>query len=715
MDRYCCQVWLCRNDNRFCRGWIWGRSYEANNEDVVEGLLERRRCERVRRETLKPICIFSSCGFAFRVDGSEQFRSSAPESAQSGSDSGLRPLISNPRVSTLRQLSPTAASFHATTRTPSNSKPSFKEKAEPTNNDRSVLKHKIPHYLTTTQRQSMMVTQSGLPDMNEFASIKEQKSKQWVTVHHGDGVPKLHLRFSTFDPTNQGLFAESVKSRPQSELIESYSKRTHHVPATFEPYFGVEELAPPVPYFRKPNSDPSIQRDSLDTFASTNGTYEIVDARKIPQTTAMGQVYDSTALNVRTTAPQLVSSPASYQPRDTEVPKIDDTRNAHDSIQAMRELTTQFPGPPDLSKARFIYKGPEISLWEEDSDRLSAQQPPASATHQALGSPSDLVGRDPALAPPQDIPDKTTLRNSEFSSLAFAPPSPVRAGKTANRVGRDKAPDSEKSIYPFSEDEDGTRTAPAIKTPTNANAAYVPPPLYPPMTPFPTVHGTANTLIPDGFELVSPSTNFSQISPLSKRCTMDSDTVLDLGMVMGTGKSRQFTIRTAQPPVSNSRFIPPIPTTSHKLSQTNEKLERIADWVEAVDTSLGEQPKRQDNTLQNLHDRGKSIDNLAMPWPEAKRAGTSPPSQKPAIPRLKSVGKAPWKATPAPITGHKRRSVSLEPIVIPPRPGDMPQVIQIDYGGLEPRVVGSVLGNSEALWMEDNVSGQRPRQVGKPS
>ena len=652
--------------------------------------------------------------FILRVDGSEEFRSSAPESVQSDSENGFRQLISNPRVSTLRELSPTAASFHATPRAPSNSKPAFKEKAEPTNDDKNVLKRKNPHYLTTTQRQSMMVTQSGLPGMNEFASVKEKRSKQRVTVHHGDGVPKLHLRFSTFDPTNQVLFAESVKSRPQSELIESSSKRTYHVPATFEPNFGVEEFAPPVAYFQKPNSDPSVERDSLNTSAS-NGTYEIVDARKLPQITAMGQFYDSTALNAQTTPPRLAFPSASHQPRDTEVPRIDGARNAHDSIQAVRELTTQFPGPPDLSKARFIYKGPEISLWEEDSVRSSAQQPPASAAHQALGSPSDFLRRDPAPAPPRDIPDNTTSRNSEFSSLAFAPPSPIRVGKAANRVGRED-PDSEKSIYPFSEDEDGLRTPPATKTPTNASAAYIPSPLHQSMKPFTTVPGTGNTLILDGFELVSPSTNFSQFEPLSKRSTMDSDTVLDLGMVMDTGKSRPFTIRTAQAPLSSSRFIPITPTTSHKLSKTNEKLERIADWVEAVDTSMGEQPKRQDNTLQNLHDRGESIDNLAMPWPRTKRAGTSPSlSQKPTIPRLKSVGKAPRKATPAPITGHRRKSVSLEPIAIPPRPGDMPEVIQIDYGSLEPRVVGSALGDSEVLWMEDNMNGRRPRQVGKSS
>lgn len=727
-----CQVRRCRDDNRLCWGWIWDRSYQENNEDVVEGLLVYRRCERVRHETLKAYPHFLSCGFKFRVDTSEDFRSSTPDPVQSSSGNRLRQLIANPRLSTLRQLSPSAVAFHAAPRAPSNVKPfASKEEEKPTNNNKNVLKRKTPHYLTTTQRQSMMTTKSGLPGMNDFASIKEQISKQRVTIHYGDGAPKLHLRISTFDPTNQMLFAEIVRSRPQSERVESYSRRTNYVSTTFEPDFleklQVQELAPPLTYLQRRNSDTSIQRDSLNTSASLNGPYEIVDARKIPQMTARGQVYDSSTLNAQTATPQTAFPPPSYQPRDTEVPRIDNVRNPRDSIRAVRELSTQFPGPPDLSKARFVYKGPEISLWDQESSRSSVQYPPAGATVQLLGSTSQLVFSDPALAPPQDIPDDVTWGDSQFSSPAFAPPSPVRIGKVANRVGRDKPPESEKSVDPFSEREDGTRTPPATRTPTNANAATVPSPLRksmkpPSIVPMPSSR-TRQALIPDGFELVTPGTAFSVGKRSRSTTDSDSDPFLDLGMAMDPGKSKRFTMRGAAQisgtSSQQSRPALPAPMASHKLSKTNEKLDRIADWVDNVDTSrLGAQPTRRDNlTLQNLHDRGKSIENLAIPWPETKHAGT-PPSrlQKPPISRVKSVGKAPRKATPAPIhSGHTRKSLYLEPIVIPPRNGDMPEAIQVEYGSLEPRMGGSVLGDSEVLGMEDNMNSKRPRRVGKPS
>ncbi|KIM41461.1 hypothetical protein M413DRAFT_445461 [Hebeloma cylindrosporum] len=604
------------------------------------------------------------------VDATEDLRVSI---VQSSTENGLRQLISNPRLSTLRQLSPAAVAFHATPRAPSNFKPfPVKEKEKPTNNTkRNVLKRKTPHYLTTTQRQSTMTIQSGLPGMTEFASVKEEKSKQRVTIHYGDGAPRLHLRLSTFDPTNQGLLPETLKSRPQSERIESYSKRAHHVPATFESDFHekVAGLAPPVT-FQKRNSDTSIQRDSLNTSASMNGQYEIVDARKIPQVIARGQVYDATAFN----AQQQIATP--------QTTLLSDVPNPHDSIQAVRELATQFPGPPDLSKARFVYKGPEISLWEQES------------------------ARGLALSSPQDVPDDVTWRNSRVSSVVFAPPSPVRVGKTANP----EVPHSGRSIDPFSEQEDGTKAA---QDTANANVASVSPPstLRRSTKPSSATPGPRprKTLIPDGFELVSPGAAFFQ-SEGDKGSTVDtdSDPFLDLGMAMDRGKSRQFTVRAETP------------SSSSQQSRTTEKLDRIADWVDSVDANPEEQPTRRDNlTLQNLHDRGKSIDQLSIRWPKSqtKRKGASPsPSQRTPISRVKTVGKAPWKSTPAPIqTGHVRKSLYLEPIIIPPRNGDMPEAIQVEYGSLEQRTNGLVLGDAEVLWMEGNMKGERPSHLKKPS
>jgi len=44
-------------------------------------------------------------------------------------------------------------------------------------------------------------------------------------------------------------------------------------------------------------------------------------------------------------------------------------------------------------------------------------------------------------------------------------------------------------------------------------------------------------------------------------------------------------------------------------------------------------------------------------------------------------------------------------MVIPPRNGYKSQVVEDEYyGGLEPRMAGAVLGNSEVLRMEDSSS-----------
>jgi len=54
--------------------------------------------------------------------------------------------------------------------------------------------------------------------------------------------------------------------------------------------------------------------------------------------------------------------------------------------------------------------------------------------------------------------------------------------------------------------------------------------------------------------------------------------------------------------------------------------------------------------------------------------------------------------------GHWMESLYVEPVVIPPRNGYEPVVEDEYYDGLEPRMAGAVLGDSEVLRMEDSSS-----------
>jgi hypothetical protein len=81
-----------------------------------------------------------------------------------------------------------------------------------------------------------------------------------------------------------------------------------------------------------------------------------------------------------------------------------------------------------------------------------------------------------------------------------------------------------------------------------------------------------------------------------------------------------------------------------------------------------------------------------MRWPEHtdpnRAASLASSSKKPPIPPRLNVGKAPRKFRPDPVQmGHDRmESLHLEPIVIPPRNGDMPEAVQVEYhGSLESR------------------------------
>ncbi|KAF8186333.1 hypothetical protein BJ912DRAFT_813541, partial [Pholiota molesta] len=232
-------------------GWLCGSTKIGALESVVGfaggsfGIAITRRIMRmVARGCL---CI----GIKHSVDAIEDFHDVQRELRMSKDNdreakNPLRELmISNPRFSTFRQLSPTAREFHAI--------PNAKAASIPYITEKSDLS-KRPHYLTWTQRQSQML-QTGLPGMQNFANIKEAREKQRVTVLYNQGTPRLVMRFSTLDVPSPAVIVEKVKNRPQSEWLESYNRtRTSLHPGYASVYAFSEkdsELQAPTPHFHK--------------------------------------------------------------------------------------------------------------------------------------------------------------------------------------------------------------------------------------------------------------------------------------------------------------------------------------------------------------------------------------------------------------------------------------------------------------------------------
>ncbi|KAF9448433.1 hypothetical protein P691DRAFT_759907 [Macrolepiota fuliginosa MF-IS2] len=193
-------------------------------------------------------------GVAKGMDQTEDFRAVRDElesntSAKEFRRPSLRVLISNPRLSTFRQLSPTATAFHATPRVP---RIASLNAGETTSGGR-------PHpysaggYLTREKSRDRLSAQTpvvnekfdplspglassftsptitqGLPGMAEFARIKAQRMSQYspkrVTVYYDHGTPTLHLRLSVLDLPTPAIIAQNLKNRPTSELADEYGK-----------------------------------------------------------------------------------------------------------------------------------------------------------------------------------------------------------------------------------------------------------------------------------------------------------------------------------------------------------------------------------------------------------------------------------------------------------------------------------------------------------
>ncbi|KAF9563831.1 hypothetical protein CPC08DRAFT_721403 [Agrocybe pediades] len=709
-------------------GWISAAAKLGAVETVVGfgggdfGLDMTRRILRMLSRAC--MCI----GVIKGVDVVEDFQAVRTEIVSAGRSgrqsfrrSKIMQYISNPRQSTFRPLSPTAAGFPAPSRPRSNYMQESDEKM-----------FKAPHYTTFSQRQSMISSQSDLAKVDYFASVRTLSDKTRVTVQFDNGTPKLYMRFSKLDVPSPRTFADNIKSRPQSEW---YSNSQGSRPFTRSSYYFESEkhasddqcadLQRPQPAFHNEKvSDTLSYRDSLNSMPSLNGPFEIVNTpvRKLSQETAKPRIVRARskseasksttamptplphnlapetmavmafpepiyypALPVEPSRPptQEVSSsrvkpvrnkpatPPHPQPSRPPTQEIDSSRvksmtsvkSATDSIQAVRELAGQFPGPP--APFQYMPESETHSSWEDESPS-SVLYPPIGQVPLALGSPSELAFNN------NDGPNNALSPAARSSTILVGrmPVTPEYRAVMSARSRTLSQVQAQQPIDPFEDEEDyqlssqPVRYAPVGKPLREALKVVVPPFVGRPL---------AKADIPQSAaEAVTPGTTVSGISMLElltrETSGQEGDQYLDLGMALNTGTSRQFRPNRA----SNSAATPTprrasssmkTPTTARKYTPKDERFNRIAEWVDtsatvdaAKEQAEAEMPAR-DNSLQNLHDRGKSIDNLSIPWPKAETdvAGqesedheTGGTAKKPQLSRLKTVGRVPNQKTPSP-------------------------------------------------------------------
>ncbi|KAF8909615.1 hypothetical protein CPB84DRAFT_1764983 [Gymnopilus junonius] len=613
--------------------------------------------------------------------------------------SRIRQFISNPRLSTFRQLSPTAAAFHATPRAPANVYVSEKYNSE------SLFLARKP------QRQSPLTLQSGLPGMEQFVDIKEKNTKKRVTVQYNNGTPKLHMRFSMFDPPEPFPIGENPMPRAQSTWYDESSSRKSRF--TVQSKYSQDErgdmsdlqLQPPRPKFlQSSRADSESSRDSLSSSPSVNGSFQIVVGRQRKLSPTAPHIYQTptTATQAPPASAQLLGpslslvlahnvapetmavmafpEPIYYEKAsepEPEKPKqqIDSSRHKSmasaksmpDSLQAVHDLASQFPGPP-------------TSTFQEP-----------------------LVFREHIQTPPIAQDDASSGNNSiQYSSPVRGGRVPVTPSGGRYRISgnpsrsRRRSSGMRKTIDPF--DDDGS-TEPIGQTPRHESMKQ------------------------DAHENFTPVTGISEFPEFQAvpENAPGTGQFVDLGMALDTGKSRQF-VPSQAAVVQRPSVAAQTPQSSRRLIYRYDKFSRIAEWVDssaAVATppmeALVEQPDRN-SSLQNLRERGEG-DIPSRLNAESERDRTRASSGKKPV-RIKTFGRAPNRPTPTPVhVRHTRGSLHLRPIVIPPRTGNMPEAVQIEQVESGSLVLTSPAGARKGVLRDSGVLGiaddkARKRQKG---
>ena len=303
-------------------------------------------------------------------------------------------IISNPRLSTFRQLSSKTTTFHATQQTSGINEESATYRTLPT---------------------------PGLPDMSHFTNIRSQNGRQRVTVRYHQDTPLLDLRFSTLDMPSPATIVEEIKSRPQSEW------------------------ALPQPSYHQPLS--TIFRNSSDSASSFFAPFELVSAprRTLSQRSARAQLYQAALQDTSGVYPNSDSTSTVEQP-DLQVSRVQSMKSIPDSLQAVQDLAGQFPGPPPMASKD---KNPMPSVAEALPTPQAFGFP--SSEVPMKGSPrvgfvlSDNSEWSSSMPSPVALSDDKTVRPTRQPTLYNVTATPLRSSSLHR----------EKNIDPFNGSDEG--------------------------------------------------------------------------------------------------------------------------------------------------------------------------------------------------------------------------------------------------------------------
>ncbi|KAJ7628773.1 hypothetical protein FB45DRAFT_1059473 [Roridomyces roridus] len=225
-------------------GWITG-GFKLGAVETVIGFAQGGFGGALTRRILRFLArAFLIIGIVKGVDQFDDFSEVTKElssSRQQARRSRLGLLISNPRFSTFRQLTPTASAFRP-------NEPMSEKNDGPRMSQFAQVKRDLSQLRTT--RDSDQLRPPMTADSVRYRSplrtqidVPEFNPNQRVTVHFDKGAPTLHMRFSGLEMPSPAVIAESVKARPVSSSWVSIARSSQYATSTV-PSFAFD---PPMP------------------------------------------------------------------------------------------------------------------------------------------------------------------------------------------------------------------------------------------------------------------------------------------------------------------------------------------------------------------------------------------------------------------------------------------------------------------------------------
>ncbi|TEB25544.1 hypothetical protein FA13DRAFT_1898547 [Coprinellus micaceus] len=667
---------------------------------------------------------------------------------------GLKQLISNPRFSTFQQLSDPLAGTAYLPRDHLYNNHTFDY-----NRDEKSLKTPEEH-LRSLQ---------DVPGLATFESLGKRYSNtpgQRVTVYRNSGgAPTLQLRLSNVELPTPAQIEETVSSRPRSSssltglppsLIKG-SGWTHEKQDSEESYQARRSrqlLSAAVQEEYRNSAAQSITEPSVVEILSEGEALSRFDHVQGPQVNCTPSTETSNVTKVRGDADVTHKNPF-----ELESPQSDETTSPHkfrivsdqsfrslpDTLQAVRELANEFPGPPLNYNGQPImgaltpvstWTGPAAPSLFSKSVRSSLE-----AVENAIGTPRASLEKNKRRGGGRTGPrteDEESLVGMPKSASGSSPQIFVVSDGHGSQEKLVKPKPSfmsshtNKSIDPFDDSRPTTpvqeimnrptllRPHPRLDIPAHSVSVPTSPDTFSPLSQYPSRASRSSQL--DPFNELAVRTGDSSDLRKSGRWKHDSsrlppppERAFAPGEGLPTTPVRFSSITTADSSESGSRLSVGVvmlgsTTTVDKLRRPPSRI--IWKMPEAVVERGREEEgiapgapslQRNDSDASEARRRQKSIDAAAhllsnsIPWlknpeieeeerklQEAMASSSSLPPRRPMLSRVKTVGSVDVeRTTPTQTMGPMRRSLRVEPIMIPPALAMYGQAVDVSQGDVD--------------------------------